>query len=442
MDLDAPLLLDDAEPFTVGQAALPAPEQPAEEPSSEHAAAPQARRRALRGRRVLPIDTNTQIPNATLGEWNRNYLANMADARQHRAQARAPALARRNAYFFVYGHGLGGPGPLNPAFTRPTHPLATFVGAQLEALIAVAAGRRGPKRSLSPASRSESEGERRTRPRTEEGVPHPHPPAAEDEGILAPLDDNTMEMGRDKPPSLLDDRSSAMPWNIPSSVPGSAHFPSRIGSHVGLSAQQQLPAGLPTGARPFDRRASRLVSASPLHGRGPARALSIQLPSPGGLPAPEDFGGGGDDEGLLGPLQGSTSVGPGVAADEFELFGPAAAVTTQTAADSQWQRVALGRESNNFLDFVRANAVVLEEGAGEGEEGAEGAAGTATVRFSELLPPERHTRVVAAQGFQHVLMLATRGLLRAWQDEGGEWGDVWLGVDPTIEQPAAAAAAA
>src|SRR4051812_28652399 len=42
-----------------------------------------------------------------------------------------------------------------------------------------------------------------------------------------------------------------------------------------------------------------------------------------------------------------------VNAEDFEMFGPAAAVDTQTAGTSQWVRQALDTESNNFFEYLK-----------------------------------------------------------------------------------------
>ena len=143
----------------------------------------------------------------------------------------------------------------------------------------------------------------------------------------------------------------------------------------------------------IDRRASRrLTSASPLLGRGRDAGLrpsdlSLGLPS-------------GDDDDMLGADD--------PALEDFELFGPAAAVDTQTAGQSQWLSGILERESRNFLDFVN---VRLEDKA-EAEEQEEM---VDSITFEELLPPAQNTKVVASQAFLHVLTLATKGLLTVQQ---------------------------
>lgn len=195
-----------------------------------------------------------------------------------------------------------------------------------------------------------------------------------------------------------------MPWNISSarrSKPGS-RIPSRAGSIV----PHRVPStgGFPTsagfrasaGLGSLDRRASRrLMSASPLFGRG---IEAGQRPSELSLDLPAD-----NDAEMLGELRADDP-----ALEEFELYGPAAGVNTQTAQQSQWLSGILERESRNFLDFV---SVRLEEKA----EAQEHQGAVESITLEELLPPDQNTRVVASQAFLHLLTLATRGLLEIQQ---------------------------
>ena len=206
-----------------------------------------------------------------------------------------------------------------------------------------------------------------------------------------------------------------MPWNI------SARSRSRVGS---LSSRQQ-------GQQP-QRRGSRVVSASPLLGRGsavlpPSRAGSIgsvirpRSAQVGGVSSSDHDA--GYDDGFALPAPGSDKQIAASAFDpEFEQYGPAAAVDTQTAAASQWVRERLDIESNNFLEFVKTAAVERQTKAierGEDDPGQQ-------ITFEELLPPESNSRIVAAQGLLHVLVLATRGVLNVGQEEAFE--DITLGV--------------
>jgi len=96
--------------------------------------------------------------------------------------------------------------------------------------------------------------------------------------------------------------------------------------------------------------------------------------------------------------------------DEFELYGPAAAVDTQTAAETQWVTGALAQEGRNFFEFVQTE--MLKHGDSDGEPAQE-------ITLDELLPPEQHTRIVASQAFLHLLSLAMMGMV--WTRQEGKF---------------------
>jgi meiotic recombination protein REC8, fungi type len=216
-----------------------------------------------------------------------------------------------------------------------------------------------------------------------------------------------------------------MPWDVFSA--------SRQGS---VRPFGSAAAGMPSSAgglgRGFElgppsllsRRGSRLTTASPLQGRGPPLPLSqrisiLSTPDRAGLTT---SGALGEDDEMLGgelpPLAGDDSEG-------FQLYGPAAAaVDTQTAAQSQWIAAALDSESRNFLDFLDAQIQAQAPVAAEEDEA--GGTPRPTATFEGLLPPGEHTRVVAAQAFLHVLTLASKNLVSVEQEEG--FGEIELTI--------------
>lgn len=118
--------------------------------------------------------------------------------------------------------------------------------------------------------------------------------------------------------------------------------------------------------------------------------------------------------------------------DSFELYGPAAAVDTQTAAESQWLAATLDQESANFLDFVKnkigeAGEENMNTPTAAGTEGGHhdddnddcAAIPTAFVEisFSTLLPSAANSRIVATQALLHTLTLATKGALHVRQEK-------------------------
>lgn len=191
------------------------------------------------------------------------------------------------------------------------------------------------------------------------------------------------------------------------------------GSIGGFPSSAGGPGSLP-GVRPrpgsLDRRGSRLPSASPLVGRGIPRYSSIELP----------IGNDGDED----PFGGRSRSDNQAFDDNFQLYGPGAAVDTQTAADSQWVRSTLNQEANNFLTFVQTKIGEIpaledeeDELSGDGRPGM-------SVTFEALLPPAQNTKVVASQALYHVLALATKGLLSVEQNLPDE--SINLSIPPGV----------
>lgn len=445
IDLDLPkfddddLRLPDAEAFPAQSLGREEPhrlssEIPREHESSESAEAPMRRRR--REPRELATDARQELRNADLAAWKDNYLANMSEAAQHKANHKASSVAKKNAAFWVVGSGIGGVGARlgSPTFKSP---LDMFAGdAMMEALTGVpitnsSSTTRKRGREDEEDETSDNDG-RRVRPRDVEDQQ-----IGRGDAIVIP-DDETMEIpgsdvskkslhhstkradidqgieiGRHAPPPLED---PSMPWNISvSSRAGSIArnhplgFPSSIG---GFPTSGAGPLSLPRQGS-LDHRASRLTSASPLVGRGRERYSSLELP------IHED-----DDE-----LLGGRHVSDEQALQSFELYGPGAGVATQTAAQSQWVRETLNQEAGNFLEFVTVQIAAIEQPEHDEEEdelAGDDLARKETVSFEELLPPGLHSKIVAAQALHHVLTLGTKSLLtiRQWEP----YGQIELGL--------------
>ena len=209
-----------------------------------------------------------------------------------------------------------------------------------------------------------------------------------------------------------------MPWNM-SSATGSRqgsvfHGRGFAGSIGGIPTSTGASGSLPrTGAGPSSagRRASRIPSASPLIGRDRQRHSSLEIPS-----------GEGDDL-----LLGGRHLSDDQALDDFQLYGPAAAVDTQTAARSQWMRSALNQEAQNFLDFVKAEIMALPANASDDEDELSGDIPSQfSVSFEQLLPPTQHSKIVAAQALHHLLALATKSLITVRQ--GKSYGSIDLSL--------------
>lgn len=215
-----------------------------------------------------------------------------------------------------------------------------------------------------------------------------------------------IEIGRHAPAPLED---PSFPWNVSSAL-GSRQgsmargrgFASSVGGFpTSAGAPSTLPGAGDGRQSSLDRRASRVPSASPLVGRGRERYSSLEIA------IRED-----DDDLLGGPTNSSDHAG-----DDFQLYGPGAAVDTQTAANSQWIKATLDHEAHNFLDFVKAqiDAIIAPADEDEDELSGDGQSGAA-VFFEDLLPPTEHSKVVAAQALHHILALATKTLIIVRQD--------------------------
>ena len=190
-----------------------------------------------------------------------------------------------------------------------------------------------------------------------------------------------------------------MPWNLSSAV-GSrqnsiAHGRGYAGSIGGYPTSAGAPSSLPpVGTGPGS-------SASPLIGRGRQRYSSLELPP------------GGDNDDLL----GGPHISGDPALDDFQLYGPGAAVDTQTAGQSQWMRATLNQEANNFLEFVKAEITAAPAHVSDDEDELSWTADRGvSVSFERILPPTQHSKIVAAQAMHHLLVLATKSLITVRQD--------------------------
>jgi meiotic recombination protein REC8 len=236
-----------------------------------------------------------------------------------------------------------------------------------------------------------------------------------------------IEVGRNAPPSIpdIDSIRNSMPWNILSSRAGSAR-PTGLTSSAG-----PLPGGFEPAFGPPSIRGHRLTSASPLFGRGKqgtARYSSLEIPGPAHHTSGEL--GTFDDDGFQLPPDD-------IEDEEFQLHGPAAGVSTQQANNSQWLASTLEDEANNFFAFLQAEIHRRQplEAQLEIDEDVDvdlDVQGTRkqTVTFDDLLPPDRNSAVVAAQGLLHVLTLVTRGAVNVNQEE--DFGEIEMSVVPGV----------
>jgi len=424
---DDDLHLSDAEPFPMMSGALggndrPQPHLVSEDRvfsqglSSESAEAPQKKRKT-KAPKKLAADLDTALRNNDLLTWQREYKDNMTAGRLLNVNKKAKAQTKKNAFFFVYGSGLNGVG--NGVGSKIPSPLAMFSG---EALLAKIAGReiapKAKKTSKRARDAEEEEEESIKRVRQEESQHEDEIGRGnfdDDLGMIMEDESTGMEIGREAQSALQDYPSSAiMPWNVSASVhshqrAGSSSIQGRANSQIG----------------------HRLTSASPLIGRGSNLPgdLDHMIKDDQILYGREDDFQLDDDANLF-RSQGH-NVSPSQA--EFDIFGPAAQVDTQTAATSQWVREALDHESNNFFEYVRNTVAEKVGDEVDNLDELEGDLDRKYVTFEELFDVKKNTRMVAAQAFYHVLSLATKRRVWVEQDEGEDiepFGEIRIGVLP------------
>jgi meiotic recombination protein REC8 len=372
--------------------------------------------------KALPIDQSTSLRNAELRDWQNSYAQNMLAAIQKKQTQRTTRVSKRNAYNWIFGNGLGDVGNGIGGSKLPSL-LALFAGDSLMSLVV---GAPTPTTAHSPKRAREEDDfnllDRNVRPRVSKDLDQF---GRGDDAFVPQFEDSTgLEVGREAPTALEDHPVSAMPWNISSSLHSYRNLPAGSSVH-GPGTATGRPSSIHS-ARP----GSRLTSASPLFGRGRASADG-NIPDSGGL------GDIGDIPGLPGYSnlivgRGRTLSASHTAVEEFEIFGPSAAVDTQTAQGTQWIRDALAMESMNFLEFVRNTLTEgevdeLTDDADPLDQVMGGMSKTEKeVGFEALFPPESNSMMVAAQAFHHVLTLATKNLLVVKQEI--PFGEIYLSV--------------
>ncbi|MCJ1260411.1 hypothetical protein MMC22_000272 [Lobaria immixta] len=421
---DEDVVLPDAEAFPEMVRQVPIMAEPVRsssevlEEDSSSISADALLRSKRRTPKALPYDKTPELRNADLVSWNENYVRNMTNDIYTKMQHRVPKVSKQNAAFWVKESGIGGIGYVIKS-SGPKNPLDMFAGDTLmENLTGVVASFTGRKRHRDEEEdRVSGSGERRVRTRDGDDQLGPMNELRmnEDEGLAIPGEDE-IEIGREAQAALED---QSFPWNVTTSAAGSRpgsvargfDFPSSAGfTGTGRGASSVI-AGVGGQPSSLDRRASRIASASPLLGRGLERYSSLEIL------AHED------EEELLGGHDLPSSR----ATDNFQLYGPAAGVSTQTAAESQWIRATLNHESSNFLEFLKADIERKLPRIGEEDQERIGVnLPRLSAVFEELLPPSQHTKVVAAQALHHVLALATKGLITIQQDL--DYGPIILGL--------------
>jgi len=356
--------------------------------------------------KIIPLDAATELTSRDLREWTENYLQNMAEKAAASLRGRAPSLAKRNAHEWTLGGGIASIATGSQRIVPS--PLNIFHGALLyEAIAGVPLYPSGIKRPLDDTGVQALDLERHVRPRMdeEEQVGRGEDVGLIGEGMLLPSDE--VEMLRETAEGL-EDVSSAMPWNITASIRGSSAARQRLGSVSGLPFSQ-LRESVPGS------RGQRLVSASPLSGRGAQAGLVAT--------DVEHFEALTSDQSHRGDLGGPTSVGY----DDFETYVRAAEAETRTAAQLSWQKGTLDQESNNFRDFLEH---AIEERRHQMNQSSASRSVIDSIAFEELLNPRANSTVVAARALLQILTLASQNMIKATQSEA--YGQIELRLAPFL----------
>ncbi|KAH7418101.1 Rec8 like protein-domain-containing protein [Cadophora sp. MPI-SDFR-AT-0126] len=430
-------VLPDVEPFPLMTGGLGGGDRPlhlsdedrvmsASDESSVSAEAPQRRKKKVKG---PVVDASTEIRNAVLSQWIKEYPENMTASARIKIKHRAATQAKKNAFYYVYGSGLNGAGDCIGA-GKFANPLAIFSGIELMAKITgtpipEVISKKRTKRALAADEEDEEETPNKRAREGEVGRGN-----NEDDMMFNLEDDQyphshekSVEVGRDAASALADHPPSAMPWNISSSLHSHQRgHSSSIQGRVGILGSQ---VGSVTGRR----------LTSPLVGRGSTIPGDLEQFSQ--LMDDDMVMYGREDDGLgsasqasgfhAGGMRTSSQTGGG---DDFEIFGAAAGVDTQTAGSSQWMKDVMDRESNNFFEYVKNT--IEEKSTDELGDEDDAEPQQKTVTFEELFVPEKNSCIVAAQAFYHILSLATKRKIWVEQDIDDEmlspFGEIRIGV--------------
>ena len=403
MEFDLPLLGDD---IPDGEAFPTNRQDQSEEiiESTDTIVAPNRRRQ--RAPRTIPIDTTQELRNRDIADWNTNYLANMEEASKAKANYKKARRAKENAEFWMWNVGVGGIAARSRTMNNPS-PFDQFLGENLYDVYA--RGKRGGgarKRDRdSGIDEATQEEARRVRRRAEQAEAEGQVGRAENDENMLDIGGEDVEMPREERAALEieeQQRFSDMPWNLSASVRGSSAIPRSGKSFLSLYTYSWCANSCSTG-RIGSAPPSRMVSESPLH-RHSKHTLDSLLHLEDGNG--DMFNLGSDD--YLG------FAGPGPSSDMPD------ALLALPKPDSHIQS-ALSAERSNFLDFFanaieekRANPRVYDDDESvDSDKENDGE----KVSFEELFPPEKNSKVVAAQALMMTLELGSRGLIGVHQKE-------------------------
>ncbi|KAK8227988.1 Rec8 like protein-domain-containing protein [Phyllosticta paracitricarpa] len=406
MDIDLPeyggeMIIPDGEPLSSVREhqSSPAAERSVQDAPVQSSSPVRVVAQRQRKSRVIPLDTTMELRNTELLGWQKNYLQNMAQAAQHKHSLRAAAQAKKNAEYWVLGLGIGGIGAIAGSTGIPG-PLDMFKGEALLRTLGVRSEPTATKKRGHQLSAAEDEPQdRRVRQRSEEGE---FGRGNEDDAVF--YGDEDIEVAREAAEEIQSQLSQHFPWSATasaraSSVAASARNALGLGGQ-GFPSSVAGPSSIGV-AGSLGRRTSRMISASPLHGRGAQRGLEA---------AEHEHEQEEDLEETLGAFDSDMAID----GDEFELYGAAAGVDTQTANQSQFAHAQFDRQIVQFGEFIFET--MQKKKADEDEEAGQ-VGKDDELLFGELIRPQSNTKAVAAQGFMHLLGLATQGRITVQQNE-------------------------
>ncbi|KAK6537057.1 hypothetical protein TWF281_001259 [Arthrobotrys megalospora] len=372
--------------------------------------------------RLAQTDDSLELRTSDLAALGTKYLENMDQARRKRHNMQKVHAVKKTAREWVYGwSGMLRVGSLQ----------ATFEGGNILRLLNPNIGEmfsretgltKSRKRTLShPAEGDDSDSEgsqqgRRIRSeRADDHISRDLSPGIDDLGIGAlDLDDQDPGVAR-RGSANLD--GNMMPWNLPergsragsvisfggfgtSSVGG---IPSSINRHFS-SAGRHKGSPVVGASRMFGKRASRVTpSPSIRHNQVPFTDLG----GAGRQGSPANTESDGDD--ILG-IEEMVDYGFHEEMLPEEDPGKDASANKDTQ-NSRWLAETLERESYNFYEYLRSQLLCkYQNDLDVGNKGH-------FLTFDELISPAESSQFVAAQGFHHLLHLATRGTVRVKQGD-------------------------
>ncbi|KAF3159790.1 hypothetical protein TWF788_003520 [Orbilia oligospora] len=370
--------------------------------------------------RLAQFDDAIELRTSDLAALDSKYIDNMDLARRKRQNIQNVYITRKAAREWVYSWG---------GMLKTESLLATFDGGNILRLLNPSTGQeilgksskaKYRKRAQPDPGEDEavSEGSQQGRririERADDHINRSTSPEIDEMGLEALLsDDQDPGVARRVSMNL---EENLMPWNIPergsragsvlsfggfgtSSIGG---IPSSIDRRFSSTGLRKASPAIGT-SRLFGKRTGRVTpSPSIRQTHGPISDLGAT--SIHGSPTDRKFneddlfgfeetGGHGFQEELL-PEEG---LGQYVLAN-------------RDTQNSGWFAETLERENHNFFEYLRFQLFSKYEPdpvIGSQDQ---------FISFDELIPPAQSSRVVAAQGFHHLLHLATRGSIRIRQD--------------------------